>query len=391
MGGICPCLAGVPPAQPGPKTRGAKNQVDEEKQPLLPSTNKPLQPPEEALPVLKLSGKTLPANEQPGPPPTYTMSPTDFAAKDRGNADAPSTTMDTTANVGGVLGIDSFLDIYSNSNQSWCPGVIAGVDGSSILVAYQAPSSSPTEPNISTKMLPIDSPEIRRPLDSGPWLGAVVDVFSTSNEAWCKGVIQKIEKGVAMIAYFYPNAPPGSEPAFKTLTLGDQDLRLPGAEYAMAAVQAVGGELFTSGAQVEVYSNSLQVWCPGTVKCVQAGVISVEFYYPDMDPNTQPPVLKELPVGHQDIRLVVATGTTQVMANVDPNVKIDDFVVGNPIDVYSQSRQIWISAVIQDVSNGCVTAAFRYPDMPADSEELFQKVLPAGHPDFRLPHKSQPS
>jgi len=313
-------------------------------------------------------------------PPTDGKTPA--TRTDGGSAEA-------SGDASGVLGIDSFLDIYSNSNQSWCPGIIAGVDGSSILVAYQAPSNSPTEPNISTKMLPIDSPEIRRPLDSGPWLGAVVDVYSNTNSAWCKGVIQKIEKGVAMIAYFYPNAPPGSEPAFKTLNLGDPDLRLPGAEYAMAAVQAVGGELFTSGVQVEVFSNSLQVWCPGTVRRVHAGVIAVEFYYPDMDPKTQPPVLKELPVGHQDIRLVVATSSA--MANIDPNVKIDDFVVGRQIEVFSQSRGMWINGVVQDVSNGCVTAAFRYPDMAADSEELFQKVLPVGHPDFRLPAQSQPS
>lgn len=295
----------------------------------------------------------------------------------------PSEAAATASNDGApsrTLGIDSFLDIFSNSNSAWCPGIVAGVDGASILVAYQAPSNSPTEPNISTKMLPMDSPEIRRPLDNGPWLGAVVDVYSNSNQAWCKGVIQKIDKSVATVAYFYPNAAAGSDPAFKNLPLGDNDLRLPGAEYATAAVQAVGGELFVPGCQVEVYSNSVQVWCPGMVRGVQAGVISVEFYYPDMDPRAEPPVLKELPMGHQDIRFVKARGPAENGVYVDPNVDLLDFAIGRPIQVYSHSRQAWITGVIHEVSDGNVTAIFRYPD----SEEQVQKVLPAGHRDFRL-------
>ena len=66
------------------------------------------------------------------------------------------------------------------------------------------------------------------------------------------------------------------------------------------------------------------------------------------------------------------------------NVAAADYVVGSPIEVYSQSYQGWIQATIEEVTEaGMVTASFLYPDEPAN--KFYEKSLPAGHPDMRLP------
>lgn len=284
------------------------------------------------------------------------------------------------------LRVGSFLDIFSNSYQAWCPGVVQGMDSSSVLVAYQVPGK-PAEPNINTKTLAIESPELRSPLDQGPWLGAVVEVYSHSNQVWCPSRIQEIVNGVAMVAFFYPNSPPDSDPVLKSLPLGDQDLRLPGAENAMQAIAGqVGHDALTPGCHIEVYSNSLGVWCPGVVHDLKDGVVTIAFYYPDMDANNEPPAIKELPLGHQDIRLPTTFWNAGADDGVvlNPNVNPADYVEGVPIEIFSHSRQIWILGSIKEVSEGAVVASFLYPDMPSDSE-LYEKVLPIGHPDLRLP------
>merc|ERR1719343_666551 len=108
--------------------------------------------------------------------------------------------------------------------------------------------------------------------------------------------------------------------------------------------------------------------------------MKVNFYYPDMDPKKEEPMHKELPIGTQDVRL-----PTFNAGHLDPNVNPADFVIGNPIEVFSHSRQVWIQATIKEVTQaGMLTASFRYPDMPEGSE-LYEKVLPLGHADFRLP------
>jgi hypothetical protein len=132
------------------------------------------------------------------------------------------------------------------------------------------------------------------------------------------------------------------------------------------------------GTRVEVYSNSLGVWCPGEVQEMRPdGSISVAFHYPDMDPK-EAPVVKELPVGHQDVRL--------------PQMEVFDHAPlteaqlqqGIPVEVYSESRQFWILAHVKEIKDSQVTVLMRYPDMPPDTQ-LFEKVLPVGHNYIRLP------
>jgi hypothetical protein len=274
------------------------------------------------------------------------------------------------------------LDVYSNSYEKWCPGVVQKIDQNLLSVAYQTPGESPAVPNINIKTLPADTPELRLPDDNGPCIGAVVEIYSHSKQSWCPGVIQMIQDGEATIAFFYPDVPPGAEPTLKKLQLGDQDLRLFGVDGAAQAIAAggQGHENIDVGSPVEVFSNSMNTWCPGTVLSTQGGVITVSFYYPDMDPEKEAPVTKELPLGHSDLRVACYDASA---LQLNPDVNPDDFVVNRRIEVYSASRQQWLPGHISEVNDGVVTAAFKYPDMPADSE-IYNKELPIGHPHLRL-------
>lgn len=381
MGGVCPCFAGVDKAA---ATAGSKAEA----------------PKVAAVPVVKaeeptaplIEPKTLPPQAAPEPAPVkkapepQAPAPSPAAVPESAPAAAGEVSTDLAAAGGGIsepLNIGSCLEVFSNSYGSWCPGVVYGLDASSILVAYQVPGE-PADANISTKTVAIDSTEIRLPTETGSWLTASVEVFSHSNKAWCLGKVTENNGGVLSVVFFYPNEPPDSVPVMKQLPLGDKDLRLRGidAAFQFSSGAGVGHDTLQVNSAVEVYSNSLQVWCTGIVQELNDGVATIAFFYPDMDPNTESPAVKELPLGHQDLRLPgYQTGAPYYAG---PPVTEADISPGAKLEVFSQSRQVWINADVKDSADGMVTVLLRYPDMPEDSD-LYEKVLPIGHQDMRLP------
>jgi len=355
MGGVCPCFAGAekavaaPPAKAAAAPKTAAPPTSEETKPLLePATL----PPKDSAPAAPAAA----------PPATQ---------------DAPT---EQASGLGGIE-IGSCVEVYSNSYKAWCPGVVYALDKESIFVAYQVPGE-PADANISTKTLPVDTNELKTPEETGAWLTASVEVYSHSNKAWCLGKVTEINKGILSVVFFYPNEPPDAVPVMKQLPLGDRDLRLRGIDAAFGQSTVGGGaghELLQVNDKVEVYSNSLGVWCPGTVQELKEGVATIGFFYPDMDPNNEPPAVKELPLGHQDLRVPGAESR-----NTGPPVQASDLSVGMQIEVYSVSRELWIVSTVQEITDdGMVTVQLRYPDMPADSD-LYEKVLPVGHQDMRL-------
>jgi len=273
------------------------------------------------------------------------------------------------------------LEVWSNTYNSWCPGIINACDNVSVLMAYQVPGE-PIDANISTKTLPIDSTEIRLPTDTGSWTTASVEVYSHSNKAWCLGKVTEINQGILSVVFFYPNEPPDAVPVMKQLALGDKDLRLRGVDAAFAQpVGGLGHEHLAVGNAVEVFSNSLGIWCPGIVNELVEGVATIRFFYPDMDPNTETPAEKQLPLGHQDLRLPGYTTGSAYLTG--PPLTEADIVVGGQLEVYSASRQAWLLSEVKGIADGMATVQLRYPDMPPDSD-MFEKVLPIGS-DMRLP------
>jgi len=396
MGGVCPCFAGVDKAVGGTKPAAATDKAnvplkETELPPAAAAVTEPVAPnppvkstvPEQAPP--NVSTRVTGQNEPPAStgqdqPPAYQEAPA--IPMKMGEEAAPAEAQGENSGEVLELGPGSCLEVWSNTYNSWCPGIINACDTQSVLMAYQVPGE-PIDANISTKTLPIDSNEIRHPTDTGSWLTASVEVYSHSNKAWCLGKVTEINGGIASVVFFYPNEPPDAVPVMKQLALGDKDLRLRGVDAAFAhPVGGLGHEALVVGSAVEVYSNSLSLWCPGIVNALDEGTATIHFYYPDMDPSNEQPAVKDLPLGHQDLRLPgYAAGSG---CHSGPPVTEADLKEGGQLEVFSQSRGVWLVSEIKSIADGMVTVQLRYPDMPPDSD-LFEKVLPMGHTDMRLP------
>merc|ERR1712048_1087753 len=116
--------------------------------------------------------------------------------------------------------------------------------------------------------------------------------------------------------------------------------------------------------------NSMSIWCEGRVQNIQDNLVTVSFYYPDMDPYNEAPCTKELPLGHCDLR---------------PHIEQPAWAVGRAAEVFSRSRNSWLLGEITDVfgdNQDWVTVSFRYPDV--SDTELYKKELQIGSSDLRL-------
>jgi len=379
MGGVCPCLAGVEKAAGGTNAKPATEKpAVKESQPLVqPAVEPTTLPPTKVDDAKKNEEQKVAVTMMPDDGSNVVLYPPGSVrpAEEQKVADVAADGALEPQSLGGCL------EVWSNSYNAWCPGVIQACDSQQVLLAYQVPGE-PVDANISTKTLPIESQEIRVPIDTGSWLTASVEVYSHSNKAWCLGKVTEIVQGVLSVVFFYPNEPPDAVPVMKQLALGDKDLRLRGIDAALAyPAGGLGHETLQVGSPVEVYSNSLGVWCLGEVLLLENGVANIAFYYPDMDKDKDEPAQKELPLGHQDLRLPGMVAG----ANYGPPVEEKDIAIGGKLEVFSQSRSVWLESEIKEISaEGMVTVQLRYPDMPPDSA-LFEKVLPIGHPDMRLP------
>jgi hypothetical protein len=356
MGGLCGCFAGVAPASNG-------NAKTIEKQ------EKPLVPPKEVKTDAKQKDPTPPAPQavDPDPPAPVSAPP---VLPDAGTLPAGT---DTDLSVG------RWVDVYSNSCQAWCPGVVYDVDASSYFAAYQVPGE-PSESNINTKTLPKDSEEIKVAAENGAWSRATVEV-AVLDEAKQKvvkiGRITNFSGGVATIKEI------SGDVVIATLPSEDKNIALPGAENAMNYRQ---GPL-TIGSPVEVYSRSMECWCYGVVQSINpqgldadgsVPSVAVAFFYPDMDPQTEEPAIKELPMDHPDLRVSMPP-----VANAAP-VTEADLQIGTSVEVYSESRAAWLPGIVKELQEGTVVTLLKYPDMPEDNN-LFEKELPIGHAYIRLP------
>jgi len=380
MAQLCGCFAGVTSAPVDSKAPSKPEPVQQfkpdEKTPLV---SAPVPAPEPAAPA-PVPEPTIAPSQMPAPEPEKPAAmpePERSALASIEEAVRDEEVPEEAAVYSGAPGVGSFMEVYSNSSQVWCPGVIYDMDSSSVLTAYQVPcepSEAVSEGSIRIKTLTADSTELRVATDSGPWLGAEVEVYSHTNQDWCPGKVNVIKDGIAEIAITYP----GQEvPSIKNLQLGDKDIQLPGAKAAMQF--STGADGFAVGSPVEVYSNSLGMWCYGVIQQIVDGSCSIAFYYPDMNPENEAPAIKELPLGHPEFRLPTTASNMQF----SPGVTEAELLPGVAVEVYSESRQFWIVGTVIEVKDGMVIVTLRYPDMPPDQAD-YEKELPVGHEYLRL-------
>jgi hypothetical protein len=113
--------------------------------------------------------------------------------------------------------------------------------------------------------------------------GATVEVWSNTNSKWCIGKVMSMAENIVTLEY---TRDVGGSPSkvVKALPIGHQDLRL----------------AFVPGTNVEVWSNTNSMWCPGKVQSVAEDIVTLE-YTRDLEGSLSK-VVKALPIGHQDLR-----------------------------------------------------------------------------------------
>lgn len=229
-------------------------------------------------------------------------------------------------------------------------------------VTYQV-AGAPVDNNVFTKEVTIGSTDVRLPEDSAALtFGSIVEVWSHSWQQWCPGRVEDNCDGVVTVFFLYPDMSHESEPIMKKLPVGHDDIRLP-----LSESNTLG---LVVGSPVELYSNSLAQWLAGRVHELKDGGVVVGFMYPEMGP-TDGVAIKELPFGHQDLRL----------PSYSPGEA--GYLLGVAIEVYSHSRQFWCPGIVDAVGESMITCAIRYPDLTEDTDPAI-KVLPVGDPDLRL-------
>mmetsp|Transcript_17598 Transcript_17598/g.40898 ORF Transcript_17598/g.40898 Transcript_17598/m.40898 type:complete len:420 (-) Transcript_17598:134-1393(-) len=188
---------------------------------------------------------------------------------------------------------------------------------------------------------------------SGGWchMGSEVDVFSNSTQAWCRARVEGIQMGIALLGY----QPPGVHEdtwVWKEVAVTDPTLRAPVdpveenmspsrswpsqapapvASFSPARQQSAGPvsaimpdwvapapapspssslQQYAEGDPVEVFSNSLQMWCSGYVTHISGEMVGVAFFWPGSDE----PASKELHKDHGDLRHGPASAVPPVAA-----------------------------------------------------------------------------
>lgn len=224
-----------------------------------------------------------------------------------------------------VLQPDDKVDVFSNSSQVWCPGYVESVDGHHVVVAFRLPGAK--KEDLSMKVLDMNHPNIRRRIEESSSSRAPSRVASASSRG-----------------------------------------------YAV-------------GEQVEVFSNSAQVWCQGYVDSIVGEVLHVQFRFPGK-PNEW--VRKQLSIGHQNLRRAQAApsaspdaspwatrAATAGPSSLPSKVGSGIAAVGNWVEIFSNSNQDWCVGCITHSTDSEFTVAFQLPGAEEEDEWL-EKTLKQG-------------
>jgi len=243
---------------------------------------------------------------------------------------------------------------------------------------------------------------------SGGWMkaGDAVEIWSNSTKAWCEGVVESISGGMVLVAFQPPDVAP-DEWCRKELPADHNALRKCVREQVAQApapqmetqppraayVPPETGHRDTDdplkpGDRIEVFSNSLQAWCPGWVEAGTVDHVTVAFRWP----GTDEPAKKELPRGHKSLRRQVAPAASKefsVTRTKDPDFVAapslvpgeEPLAVGDIVEVFSRSWNAWCPGRVTKLANNTATVSFQAPGGgPADRLE---KDIPVDHADIR--------
>mmetsp|Transcript_66103 Transcript_66103/g.123305 ORF Transcript_66103/g.123305 Transcript_66103/m.123305 type:complete len:345 (+) Transcript_66103:44-1078(+) len=137
---------------------------------------------------------------------------------------------------GGCYKLGVAVDIFSNSTQSWCGGVVESVQNESLIVAFQPPGVAAgawarKEVPIASNTLRLQEASKSTPkgpspppvtLQGGYVEGERVEVFSNSYQKWFPGKVEAVKGEVMTVAFCFAE---GAEPARKELHRNNACLR----------------------------------------------------------------------------------------------------------------------------------------------------------------------
>jgi len=247
------------------------------------------------------------------------------------------------------------VEVFSNSNQAWCPGHIESIDGQHVVVAFQLPGAKPGE--LSMKVLDIKHPNIRKrrpeeqavaamasgapaaPAKAQSYvLGETVEVYSNSSQVWCQGTVESVEGDNVSVCFQLPGKK--EEWARKQLTAAHPNLRRP---QVVEATRGISGK--STGSK-------------------SSGALS---------PTSVPPTETRIASG--------GLNASTVPANVNDSAKPGGIDVGSWVDVWSNSQKVWCTGRVTHAASRRVSVVFRLPE--ADEDEWLEKQLDIDSAELR--------
>lgn len=113
------------------------------------------------------------------------------------------------------------VEIYSNSMQCWCKGYVESIRGNLVTMSYQSPSADGCGFDWTKKTLPSEHNQWRKAVNATGHgmtraadstedydIGDAVEIYSNSNEVWCKGRVTQKRRGVVTVCFQLPGAGP---------------------------------------------------------------------------------------------------------------------------------------------------------------------------------------
>lgn len=159
---------------------------------------------------------------------------------------------------------------------------------------FDAMASMAAPPQAMDPMVSQAPMSSQMPMSSGTGryrVGDQVEVWSNSHKRWSKGSIQEVDGGSVKVKY---HSPEGAA-MVKQMPEGHEHLRFASADTAAAEEASTGP--FKVGDQIEIWSNSNQSWCKGSIDKIQGDLVNVKYQSPDGQTMT-----KLMPNGHEFLR-----------------------------------------------------------------------------------------
>jgi hypothetical protein len=167
------------------------------------------------------------------------------------------------------------------------------------------PKSSPSRPSArgnAALATTAGNNEEQKALQVPVMEGDPVEVWSNTAQVWCAGYVEQIRGNMLCLAYQVPGAN-ACEWSRKSMPSEHQLWRKLSQMLDYESKASPGGDVisaFSIGDEVEIFSNSNQVWCPGRITKQRQDMVTVCFQLPSA--GAEDWLEKDVKVGDRNLR-----------------------------------------------------------------------------------------